>query len=152
MTTKQNPQKWGSNVQGDIYIARSSRRPAAAAPAASALGTVTGADDDNDRIYRVPDAERADLPVAVDLRPECPRPYDQGPIGSSVGQAVAAAIEFSRLKHGLPEFTPSRLFIYYNARVRSGGQDSDSGAYIRDALLASIHRHGRWFRPVVNEE
>lgn len=76
------------------------------------------------------------LPPRVDLRPECPPVYDQGPVGSSVGQALAAAFEFSRRKQGLESFTPSRLFIYYNARLRTGAAGSDSGAMILDGLIA----------------
>jgi C1A family cysteine protease len=38
------------------------------------------------------------------------------------------------LKQKLPDFVPSRLFIYYNERVIEGTVRSDSGAQIRDGI------------------
>ena len=57
------------------------------------------------------------LPPKVDLRPECPPVYDQGQLGSCTGNGWAGAVEFLFKKQGLQDFTPSRLFIYYNERV-----------------------------------
>jgi C1A family cysteine protease len=74
------------------------------------------------------------LPDDVDLRDQCPEVYDQGQLGSCTGNAIAAALEFDRMKQGLANFTPSRLFIYYNERVLEGTVDSDSGAQIRDGI------------------
>ena len=67
------------------------------------------------------------LPAAVDLRPECPPVYDQGQLGSCTGNGIAGAIEFDQRKQGAKEFTPSRLFIYYNERVMEGTVSQDSG-------------------------
>jgi len=41
---------------------------------------------------------------------------------------------------GLPNFVPSRLFTYFNARKLEGGTDQDDGCEIRDAIksLATI--------------
>jgi hypothetical protein len=134
VTSKQTPRKWGSDIHGSIFIARSTRKPAPTAPGESALGVTSGKAETTDRYFVVPDEELEGLSARVDLRPDCPRVYDQGQVGSSVGQAVAGALEFSRNKHGAATFTPSRLFIYFNAPTVSGLEDSDSGATIRSAL------------------
>lgn len=74
------------------------------------------------------------LPPSVDLRSECPPPYDQGQLGSCTGNGIAGAIEFEQRKQGTKEFTPSRLFIYYNERVMEGTVSQDAGAQIRDGI------------------
>lgn len=74
------------------------------------------------------------IPPAVDLRLGCPPVYDQGQLGSCTGNAIAGALQFERTKQGLPDFTPSRLFIYYNERAAEGTIASDSGAQIRDGI------------------
>ena len=74
------------------------------------------------------------LPPQVDLSNQCPPVYDQGELGSCTANAIAAAIEFERMKQQLPNFVPSRLFIYYNERVIEGTTASDSGAQIRDGI------------------
>ncbi|MCW2639466.1 MAG: papain cysteine protease family protein, partial [Dactylosporangium sp.] len=51
------------------------------------------------------------------------------------------AFEFDLLKQGLPDFMPSRLFIYYNERVILHTVDSDSGAMIRDGIK-SVSKQG----------
>ena len=49
--------------------------------------------------------------------------------------AIAAAIQFDRMKQKLPQiFMPSRLFIYYDERAIEHTIDSDSGAQIRDGI------------------
>ncbi len=77
----------------------------------------------------------AKLPEKVDLRPLCPPVYDQGSLGSCTANAISAAIQFERLKQKLiPDFVPSRLFIYYNERVMENSIASDAGAQIRDGI------------------
>lgn len=73
-------------------------------------------------------------PRMVDLRSVCPPVYDQGELGSCTANAIAAAIEFDRMKQRLDVFLPSRLFIYYNERVIEGTVDNDAGAEIRDGI------------------
>jgi C1A family cysteine protease len=86
-------------------------------------------------MYAVPHAAAAHLPAKVDLRPGCPPPYDQGQIGSCTANSIAGAIEFDQKKQKITEFTPSRLFIYYNERVMEATSPSvDSGAQIRDGI------------------
>jgi len=60
--------------------------------------------------------------------------YDQGQIGSCTANAIAGAFEFDQIKQKLPEFTPSRLFIYYNERVIEHDVPMDNGAQIRDGI------------------
>jgi len=84
------------------------------------------------------DAEGKEI---IDLRPdECFPIFDQGHLGSCTANALAAAFHFTLHKMTVEEiedfrdFTPSRLFIYYNERLLEGSEDRDSGAYIRDGI------------------
>ena len=97
-------------------------------------GWVPDLPDHRDYLYAAPLARLGGLPAKTDLRPQCPPVYDQGQLGSCTANAIAAAIEFERLKQKLADFTPSRLFIYYNERVREHTVASDSGAQIRDGI------------------
>jgi C1A family cysteine protease len=76
--------------------------------------------------------EAAALPAKVDLRPQCPAVYDQGQLGSCTANTWAGAIEFLLLRQGLADFTPSRLFIYYNERVLNHDASQDTGASLSD--------------------
>lgn len=82
-----------------------------------------------------------DLPTQVDLTAQCPLVYQQGNLGSCVANACAAAFEFSLLKQNLTDFTPSRLFIYYYARMLENTVSYDSGVRIRDAIKV-VNRRG----------
>jgi C1A family cysteine protease len=98
--------------------------------------------DHRDLMYAVPHAvAAAALPAKVDLRPQCPPVYDQGQLGSCTANAIAGAIEFDQIKQKLPEFTPSRLFIYYNERVMEHDVSLDNGAQIRDGIK-SVGKQG----------
>src|SRR5919199_2009735 len=90
--------------------------------------------DGRDLVFAAPPAIVTALPVQVDLRPKCPPVYDQGQLGSCTANAIGAAYEFDVMKQGMPDFRPSRLFVYYNERVMEGTVDSDSGAMIRDGV------------------
>jgi C1A family cysteine protease len=74
------------------------------------------------------------LPEVVDLRDKCPPVYDQGDLGSCTANAIGAAIEFDQIKQSVKQFTPSRLFIYYNERVIESSVLEDAGAMIRDGV------------------
>jgi C1A family cysteine protease len=82
-----------------------------------------------------PPRNLANLPRSVDLRSKMPPIVDQGELGSCVGCALAAAMQFNQLKQK-PQwnYCPSRLFIYYNARGIQGTTSEDSGCQIRDAI------------------
>jgi len=101
-------------------------------PETKRFGWLPDLPDRRDRILSLQIYEA--LPPSVDLRAQCPPVYDQLALGSCTGNAIAAALEFDRKKQGLPDFTPSRLFIYYNERIMEHTVDSDSGAQIRDGI------------------
>jgi hypothetical protein len=139
-TPNQTPRKWNFDVQGTIRVARSPAGPRAV-PRARGTGQLPDAPDPSDGIYRPAASTLASLPPAVDWRPVCPGVYDQGQIGSSVAQALAGGLEFSRRRQDVEVFTPSRLFIYYIAREAAGTQADDAGATYRDSLQA-VNRYG----------
>jgi len=92
--------------------------------------------DSRDRVLKF---ARADfpkrLPTSIDLTKFCPPVYDQGTLGSCTGQAIAGAIEYCLIKQAeMPDFSPSRLFIYYNERELEGTINEDAGAMIRDGI------------------
>jgi C1A family cysteine protease len=87
-----------------------------------------------DLILDVPSGLLVTLPPAIDLRPSCPPVYDQGSLGSCTANATAALVQFVRAKHGLPDFVPSRLFIYWHERALEGSTGYDSGAQLRDGI------------------
>lgn len=90
--------------------------------------------DHRDHLYAAPSEVLSALPTQVDLRSQCPPVYDQGQLGSCTANAIAAAIEFERMRQGFQDFMPSRLFIYFNERTMEGTVNSDSGAQIRDGI------------------
>ena len=90
--------------------------------------------DHRDHVFAAPLAALGPLPSRVDLRPQCSPVYDQGQLGSCTANAIAAAIQFDRLKQKIPDFVPSRLFIYYNERAMEHSVAADSGAQIRDGI------------------
>lgn len=75
-----------------------------------------------------------ELPTMVDLRDKCPAVSDQGNLGSCGPSAMSSAFQFEQMKQGIPDFMPSRLFVYYNTRVLEGTVNSDSGVSLRDVL------------------
>jgi len=60
--------------------------------------------------------------------------YDQMQIGSCTANSLAGAFEYEQIKQGLTNFTPSRLFIYYNERVIEHTVNVDSGAALSDGI------------------
>ncbi len=83
----------------------------------------------------------AALPPKADLRGGMPAVYDQGNLGSCSANAIAAAIEFARIKQGLPDYTPSRLFIYWYERYMENTVSQDAGAMLRDGFKV-INKQG----------
>ena len=106
------------------------------------LGYIPDLPDHRDLKMQLPGEflEKA-LPPSVNLISLCPTIYDQGQLGSCTANSIAAAIEFDRIKQGLADFNPSRLFIYYNERVMEGTVDTDAGAMIRDGVK-SVNKQG----------
>jgi C1A family cysteine protease len=70
----------------------------------------------------------APLPASVDLEPGCPPVYDQLQLGSCTANALAGLFQFLQMLLGLPNWVPSRLFIYRGERSREGTIATDSGA------------------------
>ena len=97
-------------------------------------GWIPDLPDQRDFLYAAPAPFQANIPDKMDLRPDCPPVYDQGQLGSCTANAIAGAIEFDQRKTQAGEFTPSRLFIYYNERDMEGTVSTDSGAQIRDGI------------------
>jgi C1A family cysteine protease len=98
--------------------------------------------DFRDRVLALPQGKKENLPPKVDLRPEEHfHIYDQGTLGSCTANAIGAAFHFDQIRQGVKDFTPSRLFIYYNERAMEGSIDKDAGAYIRDGIK-SVHKIG----------
>ena len=66
--------------------------------------------------------------------------FNQGHLGSCTANALAAAYHFTLHKQNVEDhadfkdFTPSRLFIYYNERYMEGSVDRDAGAMLRDGI------------------
>jgi C1A family cysteine protease len=64
-----------------------------------------------------------------------PPVFNQYQLGSCTANAVANAHLYCQMKQpGGESITPSRLFIYYNARKVRGWEKVDSGSSIRDAV------------------
>lgn len=83
------------------------------------------------------------MPMVMDLRGTgcLPAVYDQGRLGSCTANAIAAAVDFDRVKQGQQAIQPSRLFIYYNERAMEGTIGQDVGAQIRDGVK-SVAKQG----------
>ncbi|HKV44221.1 MAG TPA: C1 family peptidase [bacterium] len=98
-------------------------------------GWISDLPDHRDYPYVVPKRVARGLPRRVDLRASFPRVYNQGQLQSCTANAVAAAVQFARRTEGLrPDFLPSRLLIYYNARALQAHTRCDTGSQIRDAI------------------
>jgi C1A family cysteine protease len=98
------------------------------------LGWIPDHPDHRDHLFVAPPPPAGALPAAVDLRGGCPSVYDQGQLGSCTANAIAAAVQFDRLKQQIPDFMPSRLFLYYNERVIENTVQSDAGGQLRDGI------------------
>ncbi len=105
-------------------------------------GCVRDKPDSRDHKYVPPAQQLNKSPAQVDLRPLCPPVYDQRPLNSCTANAVAAAVQFERMRLKLtPDFVPSRLFIYYNERKLAGTLGKDAGAPLRDGIK-SVAKQG----------
>jgi C1A family cysteine protease len=107
------------------------------------MGWIPDLPDHRDHQFSAPLAMLKALPHKVDLRPKFKvHPYDQGRIGSCTANAIAGAIQFCRERANLkPDFTPSRLFIYYNERKAEHTIPLDHGAMIRTGIK-SVNKVG----------
>jgi C1A family cysteine protease len=77
----------------------------------------------------------ATLPPKVDLRAFMTQVEDQKSLSSCTANAVAGAYEYLIKKFlAKKAFDVSRLFIYYNARLRAGYEIEDKGSHIQYAV------------------
>jgi C1A family cysteine protease len=104
-------------------------------------GWVPDLPDHRDSHYAAPAKLLRTLPARVDLRKNCPPVYHQGRLHSCTANAIAAAIQFGKMKQAHPEILrPSRLFIYYNERAIERSIHSDCGAQIRTGIKSVAKR------------
>ncbi|CAF1433007.1 unnamed protein product [Rotaria sp. Silwood1] len=78
------------------------------------------------------------LPPNVDLRSDMTPVEDQSQLGSCVANCLAGAYEYLAKKSNGINIDVSRLFIYYNARVKGNYSESieDTGCSMTDAIEA----------------
>jgi C1A family cysteine protease len=132
---------------------KSSPRSRVTKPSNFFHGWVPDLPDHRDLRYKAPRRLLRALPSRVDLRKNFPRIYNQGNLHSCTANAIAAAIQFDKMKQSHPEiFAPSRLFIYYNERAVERSTHSDSGAQIRTGIKSVAkrgvcHEHVWPYRP-----
>ena len=99
------------------------------------LGGKPDKQDDRDKPY-VPTV--ATPPASATVAPLVSSVYNQLPMQMSCSaNALAACFEMVAKIEKRTIAQPSRLFLYYNARVRDGWPDKDQGASIRDAIKAA---------------
>lgn len=79
-----------------------------------------------------------DIPTEseVDLSKYVRSVYSQGKLESCTANAVCAAYCMDVKRQKLPDFNPSRLFLYYNTRESENKVDENSGASLRNAIKA----------------
>lgn len=96
-------------------------------------------DDWRDQIYK-PTGET--LRQYVDLRQWASPVEEQGYLGSCVGNAIVGAYELLLNKEAPDQFVDlSRLFVYYNARLLEGEEDTDNGAFLRNGIKG-VNKYG----------
>jgi C1A family cysteine protease len=85
-------------------------------------------------------AVRPPIASLVDLRPALPPVFDQGSIGSCVGNGVACISQYVNMiqKQLTANDFLSRLFLYYNGRVIEHTTNEDSGLSIRDGIKSLV--------------
>lgn len=92
--------------------------------------------DHRDILYSAPRIKKTAMPTMVDLTSQSPPVYDQGVLSSCVGNSTCSMYQFVAMKQKLANCKdiPSRLFVYYNARLLEGIENNDAGCQIRDAM------------------
>ena len=75
-------------------------------------------------------------PTTVDLRNKISIMYDQGPLGSSVANALCYAYIYDN-----SEYKPSRLFLYYNEHYLDRGDNKNTESTLSHAVNA-LEKYG----------
>lgn len=92
-----------------------------------------------------PAVTKGALATTVDLSANCTTVKDQGSLGSCTAFACVGMMEYFLKKNGVvvKDDLLSELFLYYNSRVliEGGEPTDDSGAYLRDVLIA-MNKYG----------
>jgi len=90
--------------------------------------------DSRDKIYRAKKSF-VELPESTNMKNinMFPWRYDQGPLGSCVGNGIVEAFRKTLLTNKQPDLDGSRLYAYYNARAPED-KFEDAGASIRDGI------------------
>ena len=92
-----------------------------------------------------PTMELSRLPAKIDLttRANWPEPYNQGSLGACTAHAISRAMSYEQMKldatvenHNVVPV--SRLFIYYNERLKEGTVKIDNGAQIRTGVKSVV--------------
>lgn len=92
--------------------------------------------DQRDLFFSVEQVET--LAPVVSLRSLFPPVYNQMQLGSCSANSVGGIFEYEQGVQKEKEFTPSRLFIYYNERAYVGQQNQDSGSTIRMGIKSLV--------------
>ena len=95
-------------------------------------------DPPDSRDFKLKTPTLSALPVSVDLSSKLQPVKNQGRLGSCTAFATTAMVEFVRNKQELLQWDASPLFTYYSTRKIENTIDSDSGAYVRDALKSVV--------------
>jgi len=103
-------------------------------------GWIPDLPDARDWLWREVRRKPSRLPTRVDLSAGCSPVEDQGSLGSCTAQALVGALEFLERRVRGSYTDRSRLFLYYNARLRLHTVRSDSGATLRDSIKTLVRQ------------
>ncbi len=97
--------------------------------------------DDRDLIYEVTGKDI--LPISFSLRDEMPPVLNQMTLGACALHATSNILRHLLKLEKLPEFQPSRLYLYYNTRVLISHDSAteDTGCILRDVCKAVKRYH-----------
>lgn len=99
---------------------------------ASLFGLIEDTADPRDRPFHL-SSVAPPTPASVDLSSHLPPAWHQGSLGSCTAHACAGLLAYLH-----PEYQPSRLALYYEAREIEGTADRDAGCQIRDAMKVML--------------
>lgn len=102
------------------------------------FGCPKAPEDPRDHLYKASSTVLASV-ANIDLRGQCPPVRNQGGLGACTAFGATSLVDFVRRKQGLATWLPSPLFTYYSTRLMEGAENSDNGAYVRDALKSTVN-------------